>query len=140
MDKSNQSIYKTLETFLTNSDNLEESERTRFLNLVTDLSQGKIGDIETIEQFDEYLEDEFRLLEDAALLAEDSEQIGLLADLRNERIELQKSLLGITSGEASTPVATVSSVTPSIAPSDVLPQDVSHESLPTVVPPVAPTM
>ena len=79
-------------------------------------------------------------MEDAALLAEDSEQIGLLADLRNERIELQKSLLGITSGEASTPVATVSSVTPSIAPSDVLPQDVSHESLPTVVPPVAPTM
>lgn len=92
----NTDVYQTLKKFIITSKSLDEEEKTNYLKVADDLSQGKIDDLEAAEELNQYLDDEFTLLEDSAIADEDAELISDLADLRNARLELEKQILGVS--------------------------------------------
>ncbi|OGG03679.1 hypothetical protein A2W14_01385 [Candidatus Gottesmanbacteria bacterium RBG_16_37_8] len=96
MDDTQISVYQLIKNFIQTSNSLEEQEKIKFLLFLDQLAAGKYEDVETAEAIAQYLDQELPLLEEAAIAAKDTEQINLLADLRNARLELQKQLLGIT--------------------------------------------
>lgn len=92
----NTDVYQTLKKIIITSKSLDEEEKTKYLKVVDDLNQGKIDDLEAAEELNQYLDDEFTLLEDSAIADEDAELISDLADLRNARLELEKQILGVS--------------------------------------------
>lgn len=96
MDTNKTTIYQVIRGFLTASNSIGEDEKTKYLTVLDDLGRGKMEDVETLDKLNKFLEEELRRLEDASLVAENTEQIDMLADLRNARLGLQKQLLGIT--------------------------------------------
>lgn len=106
MDDTNQkSLYDTLVDLIQNALDISEDQKKKYTVLLDTFKAGKIADVDvdTAHELDDYLEALFIQLEDEAMLARDTEQINLLADLRNQRTELQKQLLGINT--ASTPAS-----------------------------------
>lgn len=95
MDTDKTTIYQVIRNFLIASSSIDEDEKTKYLTVLDDLGRGKMEDVETLDGLNKFLEEELRQLEDASLVAEDTEQIDMLADLRNARLGLQKQLLGV---------------------------------------------
>lgn len=94
MDNTNVSVYQVIQNFVNSSDHINEEEKKDFLAALDSMSQGTIENVEKSIELNNFLESEITQLEDAAILAEDAEQINMLADLRNARLKLKMQLLG----------------------------------------------
>ncbi len=92
----NDDIYQPLREIINNSELLEEASKVKYLSLLDDLKQGKVGDFEAFEELNEFLDKEYERLENAAIAAGDTELINLLTEFRNNRLEYQKEFLGIS--------------------------------------------
>ncbi len=92
MDTDNKTVYQIMREYVEKNENLPDETKQDYLNCLDQLGQGKLPDKEIMEEVSSYLDHEMELIEEAAIEDHDADLIDKLADIRNARNELEKSV------------------------------------------------
>ena len=92
MDTKNKTPFQFIREFVEKNEELPDEAKQEYLNCLDLLIQGKTPEAEAIADLNEYLDKELELMEEAAIEDHDADLVDKLADLRNERTELEKNI------------------------------------------------
>lgn len=92
MDTNNKTPFQFIREFVEKNEELPDETRQEYLSCLDLLIQNKTPDAELVSELNEYLDKELELMEEAAIEDHDADLIDKLADLRNERTELEKNI------------------------------------------------
>lgn len=92
MDTNNKTPFQFIREFVEKNEELPDETKQEYLDCLDLLIQNKTPDAELVGELNGYLDKELELMEEAAIEDHDADLIDKLADLRNERTELEKNM------------------------------------------------
>jgi len=92
MDKNIKSPYFIVKEFVQNNETLPDETQKEYLDCLEELMNNKLPNAEVMESLNNFLNNEMDMVEEAALADHDTDLINKLADLREARTELEKSV------------------------------------------------
>lgn len=89
---TNKTPFQFIRDFIEKNEELPDETKQEYLSTLDMLIQNKTPDAELVGELNDYLDKELELMEQAAISDHDSDLVDKLADLRNERTELEKNI------------------------------------------------
>ena|SRR3989344_5271135 len=92
MDNKQNNIYGLIKTAIQNDPSLDDQEKLAYFDCLFKLESNQLLDGRILKDLNNYLNNEIKAMEEAAITARDADLINSLADLRIARTELEKAI------------------------------------------------